>query len=245
MDMESVGMKRENMEALNWFVAFANLDLQALKPGDRAKLQVEAEEHLWPTEELSEYQSVSPRLPLHPEIKRQLRWIAEVPHRDSPEYWTCILQSQVAILKTFMQFILPTVHPSPENVEAKGKPSVGTVVRGHDEVLWWVVKGYKIPYTVKLLPIAKSQDDYLLLKIFILIDGLPQHAIKPCSGCKGFFLNSTNREKRFCSEKCMRRVCTAEYRKAHKETYNDKQAKLMKSKYKKECDLRRASKGGK
>ena len=224
-------MKEGTEEALAWFVGFANLDLRAVKPGDKAKLQVEAEEHLWPKAELEEYQSVSPVRSLPAVIKERLQWIAVAPRRESPEYWACILRSQEVVRKTFVQHVVPTVHPSPENIEVKGKPAVGFVVRGHDEVLWWMVKGYRIPYTVKLLPVAKSQDDYLPLKIFMLLDGFPQHAIRTCPGCKQFFLNSTNREKRFCSERCMRRICTAEYRETHKEAYNGSQAELMRDRY--------------
>jgi hypothetical protein len=232
-------MKKQNAEALRWFVDFANLDLQALKPGDRAKLLIEAEEHLWPKEELKEYRSkMPPGYPLPAEIMKELQWVVNAPPRESPKYWTDILQSQAVVRKTFVQYVLPVGHPSPENVEAKGKPAVVAVVRGHDEVLWWVVKGYKVPYTVKLLPVAKSQNDYLPLKIFMLLHGFPQHAVRVCPGCKRFFLNPTNREKRFCSERCMRRICTAEYRQTHKETYNGYQRKLMRGRYREECKRR-------
>jgi hypothetical protein len=232
-------MKKGDTEALQWFVDFANLDLQAIKPGDKAKLLVEATEHLWPLEELKEYQSVSPGLPLPAAIERQLPWIVKAPSRESAEYWTAVLRSQAAVRKTFVQYILPTGQPSPENVEAKAKPAVVQVVRGHDEVLWWVAKGYKVPYTVKLLPVAKGQDDYLPLKIFMLLDGLPQHAIRRCPGCNRFFFNPANREKRFCSERCMRRICTAEYRQTHKQAYNGYQKDLMKDRYREECNMRR------
>jgi hypothetical protein len=244
-------MKKGDTEALQWLTGFSNLDLEHIGPGDKAKLLVEATEHLWPKEELKEYRSLSP-VPLPAEIMEKLQWMVKVPSRESAEYWTAVLRSQAAVRKTFVQYILPTGHPSPENVEAKAKPAVVQVVRGHDEVLWWVAKGYKVPYTVKLLPVAKGQDDYLPLKIFMLLDGLPQHAIRLCPGCKRFFVNPTNREKRFCSERCMRRICTAEYRQTHKQAYNGYQKDLMKDRYREECnkrrqvgsDSRRKSKGG-
>jgi hypothetical protein len=246
-------MKKGDTEALQWFVDFANLDLEHIGPGDKAKLLVEAEEHLWPKKELTEYQSLMPPgYPLPAKIVGELERMVKVPSRESAEYWSAVLRSQAVVRKTFVQYIVPTVHPSRENIKAKGKPAVGHVVRGQDEVLWWVVKGYKVPYTVKLLPVAKCQDDYLPLKIFMLLDGLPQHAIRRCPGCKRFFVNPTNREKRFCSERCMRRICTAEYREKHKQAYNGYQKDLMKDRYREECnkrrqvgsDSRRKSKGG-
>jgi hypothetical protein len=232
-------MRQESAEALKWFVEFANFDLQAIKLGDKAKLLIEAEEHLWPKQELKEYRAkMPPGYPLPAGITEKLRWMVKVPPRESAEYWTDVLQSQTIVRKTLGQYVLPSGHPSPERVELKGKPAVIQVVRGHDEVLWWVVKGYKVPYTVKLLPVAKSQNDFLPLKIFILLDGFPQHAVRVCPGCKRFFFNATNREKRFCSERCMRRICTAEYRETHKETYNGYQAKLMRDRYREECKRR-------
>ncbi len=118
-------MKEEKVEALTWFVDFANLDLQAVKPGDRAKLLVEAEEHLWPKEELKEYQSASQMRFLPAAINELLRWIADAPPRESPEYWTCILESQTAVRKMFVQHVLPTVHLSAEERRSKGKALCG------------------------------------------------------------------------------------------------------------------------
>jgi hypothetical protein len=229
---------------LQWFVDFANLDLEHIGPGDKAKLLVEAEGHLWPKEELREYQSAMPRgYPLPPSITKKLRWMVEVPSRESAQYWAGIRRSQKVVRRTFVQHVLPTGHPSRENLEAKEKPAVVFVVRRHDEVLWSVVKGDKLPYAVKLLPVAESQVAYLPLRIFMLLDGLPQHAVSLCPGCQRFFFNPTNREKRFCSERCMRRVVTREYRETHKKAYDRGQAKLMQSRYRKGCDQERTASG--
>ena len=36
-------MIKQNIQALQWFVDFANFDLEKITPGDKAKLLVEAE----------------------------------------------------------------------------------------------------------------------------------------------------------------------------------------------------------
>jgi hypothetical protein len=225
-------MDNKNIEALQWFVDFANLDLENIKPGDRAKLLVEAEEYqeyLWPVKELREYQWPSP---LSKEHLGRLAWGLEVPPKESPEYWTAVLQAHEAVRAFFLQFLIPTVHPSPEvSVSSSDKSFPAIQIRGFDRILWWVGKGYKFSYKVKILPVAESQKDYLWLKIIMLLDGLPQHAIRVCPGCKKFFFNPTNREKRFCGEKCMRRISTVEYREKHNKKYKDYQNVLMKDRY--------------
>ena len=84
-------MKKENAEVLQWFVNFANLDLERIKPGDKAKLLVEAAENLWPTKELRLYQhdleqyasQIDTAPPLSEAFKKRMAWI-EIPSRDSP-----------------------------------------------------------------------------------------------------------------------------------------------------------------
>ena len=234
-------MKEDNIEALQWFVDFANLDLEGIKAGDRAKLLVEAEEYLWPREELKEYQSsCPPGSSLPKSLLKGLAWALEIPPKESAEYWTAILQSQKVVREIFVGSVGPTVVVGSRlrQSAASGKPVPSIIIRGYDDMLWWVGKGYKFPYTMKLLPVAKSQDDYLPLKIFMLLDGLPQHAIRLCPGCKKFFLNPTNRKKRFCgNQRCMWRVSTAERRGANREEYNDSQAERMRKRYIKEKGL--------
>ena len=226
----------EKQEALRWFVDFANMDLDAIKPGDKAKLLVEAEEYLWPREELREYQRMTP-VPLSKERMKRLKWALEMPLRDSPKYWAAIVQSQKAVHNLFMGLQI-TGHPAPGVVDSG--PMVVQVSRGHDDavVLWWMVKGYKVPYAVKLLPVAKSQKDYLSLKIALLLDSLPQHAIRVCPGCKRFFFNPTRRKKEFCSPKCMWRVIAGKRRRELKEkhpkkykAYLKKQKEIMSKKF--------------
>jgi len=202
--------EEEKVEALQWFVHFANLDLERIGPGDRAKLLVESD-CLWPVEELKDYGRLSP---LSKQRLSDLAWTLEIPGKKSPEYWSAIVAAQKAVCALF-PLLQITAHPSPE-VVAPPSSSVAVVLRGHDEVLWWMGKGPGVPYTLKFLPVTKSQEDYLLLKILRLLDGFNQHAIRLCPGCNRWFFNATNREKRFCGNRCIWRTNTAKRRKAAK-----------------------------
>ncbi|MGO8991201.1 MAG: hypothetical protein ACLQGU_17785 [bacterium] len=225
----------EKQEALQWFVNFGNMALDEISPGDRAKLLVEAEEYLWPMEELKEYQGMFP-LPLTAKQLKRLAWALEIPTKESREHWTAILQSQKTVQQLFLRYIIPVARPLTGVAPAPPVPSI--VIRGQDEMLWWVGKGYKFPYKIKFLPVTESQEDYLHLKLFTLLEGFPDHAIKVCPGCKKYFLNTSLRKKEFCSPKCMWRVIAGKRRKElkekHPKKYKDylkKQKAIMKQRY--------------
>ena len=222
-------MKKESIEALQWFVDFANIGLESIKPGDRAKLLVESEEYLWPRGELKEYQEGAP-LPLSEKLLGRMAWALKIPPKESPEYWSAIVQSQKVVKELLLRHLVPTVRPSVKPSPSV-KPAPSVLIRGHDEILWWVGKGHKFPYTIKFLPVTESQDDYLRLKIFTLLEGFPDHAVRVCPGCEKFFLNPTNREKRFCGNRCMWRISTAERRETDRKGYNEYQKVLMRDRY--------------
>jgi len=229
----------EKKEALQWFVDFANMDLEAIKPGDKAKLLVEAEDYLWPKGELKEYQEGCP-LPLTAKQLRCLAWTLEIPHKESQEYWTAILQSQKAIQQLFLRHLIPIARSSTDRpVSSSEKPTPSIVIRGHDEMLWWVGKGHKFPYKIKFLPVTGSQEDYLGLKIFMLLEGLPDHAIRVCPGCRKYFLNASLRKKEFCSPRCMWKVNSRKRREADPEGYREYQRKLMQDRYREKTGLQR------
>jgi hypothetical protein len=203
--------EEKSVRALEWFVDFANLDLKQIGPGDKAKLLVESD-HLWPIRELKSYCQGAP---LSKKNLSVFSWVLELPGKKSPEYWNAIVAAQTGIRKLF-SLLQITTHPSPENANAPSK-AIGSVIRGHDEMLWWMVKGHGVPYTLTFLPVTKSQEDYTGLKILMLLRGLNQHAIRRCPGCGQWFLNPTDREKNFCGNRCIWRTNTAKRRKAAKE----------------------------
>lgn len=202
-------MKEERrIEALQWFADFCNLDLEQIGPGDRAKLLVESD-CLWPGKEMKSY---DPLTQLSKEALNGFSWALEIPGKKSPEYWSAIVAAQkfVRDLFTLLQI---TARRSPE-VTGPPPTAMSFLLRGNDEVLWWLGKGPGVPYTLMVLPVTKSQEDYLRLKILRLLEGFNQHAIRRCAGCGRWFFNPTNREKRFCGNRCIWRTNTAKRRKA-------------------------------
>jgi hypothetical protein len=209
--------EEKSVRALEWFVDFANLDLKLIGPGDKAKLLVESD-HLWPIRELKSYCQGAP---LSKKNLSVFSWVLELPGKKSPEYWNAIVAAQTGIRKLF-SLLQITTHPSPENANAPSK-AIGSVIRGHDEMLWWMVKGHGVPYTLTFLPVTKSQEDYSGLKILMLLRGLNQHTIRRCPGCGQWFLNPTDREKRFCGNRCMWRTNTAKRRAKEKSEASGKE----------------------
>jgi hypothetical protein len=201
----------KSIEALQWLVDFANLDLEHIEPGDRAKLLVESD-RLWPIRELKTYRSFTHR-PLMKSFS-DFSWAIEIPGKKSPEYWDAIVTAQMGICNLFSRLQI-TAHPSPENANVPSA-AISSFLGGHDEMLWWMVKGPGVPYTLTILPLAKSQEDYLRLKILRFLDGFNQHAIRRCPGCCQWFFNPTDRNKRFCGNKCIWRTNTAKRRAASK-----------------------------
>ena len=204
-------MKEEkNAQLLQWLVDFANLDLERIGAGDKAKLLVESD-YLWPSEELNAYDRLGPHAPL----PKQFSWALKIPAKESPQYWSAIVAAQKFVRDLFAStHIQVTAHPSSE---VAGAPSLAIVLRGRDDFLWWMGKGPGFPYTLKFLPVTQSQSDYLRLKILSLLVGFNQHAIKRCLGCNRWFFNPTNRAKRFCSNRCIWRTNTAKRRKVQKQ----------------------------
>lgn len=226
-------MKKESAGVVQWFVDFANLGLETVKAGDRAKLLIESEEYLWPKEEMKEFQASSPT-PLSEKLLGRMAWALreKIPPKESREYWAIILRSQKFVQDLFVRDLIPIVRPSP-NAPAKPTetPSPSWIAWGEDRMLWWIRKGHKFPYRMKFLPITQSQKDYLRLKIFTLLEGFPDHAIRKCPGCEKFFFNPTWREKNFDSNRCMWRTLTAKRREADKEGYRKYQRELMRDRY--------------
>jgi hypothetical protein len=230
---------KARQDALEWLVRFANMELETITPGDKAKLLVEAERHLWPVEELREFQAVLPAAKL-PELGR-MAWATQIPPKESQEYWSAILHAQKTVWKIFADPVIRWTTFPTKNSAAPRRPHPSTVAWGNDEVLWWVGKGYKSSYAIKFLRITGSQDDYLQLKILVLLDGLPQHAIRECPGCNKLFLNPTERKREFCSPKCQWRVNAKKKRTELKEkhpkeyeAYLQKQKARMSERYERE-----------
>jgi len=232
-------MKRESAEQLQWYVDFANRDLQSLSRGEKAKLLVDAEEYLWPGQEIEEMK----RYYLTNHVGKQLGpgmvWALKMPSTGSPEFWEMIVKSQKSIQVLFRNYLIPTlVVPNAPSPTAWKKPQR---IAGRDEIVWWAGWGPAFPFGLKIFYITRSQKDYVGLKIIRSLLSLPapSHSIKICPGCEKYFVNPTARKKDFCSARCMAKILTRRRREADREGYLKYQAKLMRDRRREEKGLPR------
>lgn len=235
-------MEKQREEALKWFVQFANMDLEEIKPGDKAKLLVESEEYLFPNKEVEEFKRIITKgIPAHIAqemmsgnsmtlLKSSLGKVGWAFDKDSPEHWTKILQLQSPVKRVLQLISEFHLHDGSSEALPWTTTVTGVFQWGHG----------KQPFTLNYLPITGTQDDYIELKLFRFLDGLPSHAIRLCPGCEKYFFNPSLRDKNFCSPRCMWRINTEQRRKDLKEkhpqkykAYLKKQKEIMRQKYEK------------
>ena len=212
----------EPREALEWFVEFANLKLDGLKAGDKAKLLVESEEYLFPNLEN-----------LLPYVKKMIRrffskkegtWaFEEHPQRGSVEYWSLLHHLRGEVRLELYGLTMPE-----DRNYARIEPVMFHLVRDPEK------------FSTKIVPLTKSLDQYVRIYLNLLLDGLSRSVLKRCPSpnCGKYFVNFSLRKKTFCSPRCMWRFNSAERRKKLKDEnpkkyqeYLDKQKKLMRRKY--------------
>jgi hypothetical protein len=243
-----IGMEKEREEALQWFVDFANMNLETIKPGDKAKLLIESEEFLWPWElkesgfplpdymlrrDLSEDTSDEIEGELsgdYPDIyKRFLRDMAwafeEPPPRESEKNWKRLVAFQDIVKETLQD--LTGTHTGPEKI-TRVPPPGGLRYQG-DTIIAMKLDAER--FSMTYLPLTKSPGRYIQVKLCRLLDGLPRSTIYKCPGCKKYFFNPTHRKKNFCSPRCMWRVNTQRRRDADREAYRKYQRELMRDRY--------------
>ena len=233
-------MDKDRKEAIDFFVRFANMNLNDLKPGDKAKLLVESEEHLFlkrssldelfrsaPMGDTDIFKSI---IGSREDITlgyRKMKWAFKPPpEKDSAEYRSILLHLQKVIKEMLSGFA------------RNGIPF-------HIAFLAFVGwdSGKKV-----FFPLSGSLDHYLRFKIaYLLFEGPHPATVQTCLApkCHNFFINTSLRKKRFCSPRCMWRFNTSERRKHLKEeepekyrTYLDKQRELMAKKYEKDVHAR-------
>ncbi len=217
-------MEKERQQALEWFVQFANMNLNELRPGDKAKLLVESEEYLFPTKE--EVRDV-PRWP--DEIKQRMGVLAEMtwafkrrPQKDSEEYWSLILGLQNFVNRTLERLVKihnPKIWAESVMVRSGGDPG---------------------KFTFSYMPLVPSQNRYLETKLNLLLNGLPRSSLQRCPApkCQKFFVNVSRRKKRFCSPRCMWRFNAEKRRKDNPEAYRKYQKEVMADKYRTDKGLK-------
>lgn len=223
-------------EELQWFIDFVNMDLDTIKPGDRAKLLVESD-ILFPLKEIglmdslpmpgdpatAQWVEIDPSKiskenlwQLSKEDKRKMAWAFEIPGKETEEYWNNIVKLQEGVKEIFFQFCIAPF-------ESAFRFSLRIMLRGD--------RGPKEPYTISYLPFTESQDEYLSFKILRLLDGLPGNAIRQCPGCGKIFLHTSLREKKFCTPRCLWKYNAAKRREKDPEGYKNYQRDLMHDRY--------------
>ena len=225
-------MEKERQEALEWFVQFANMNLKTIKPGDKAKLLVESEEYLLPMKDLEKaglggpvsdnlYKLYEPLGLTRKDVEKKrmgiMAWASEIPKKHTLEYWAMIEDLQKIVLETLRE------------VSGHGGDTVRFGFGWEGRMM--VMAVWEKTLNLSFIPCASTHHEYIQLKIYQLLNGLPRGAIEKCPGCKKYFLNPSFRKKTFCSPRCMWRVNTAKRREADREGYNEYQAKLMKDRY--------------
>jgi len=225
---------KERLEALAWLIEFANLNLDELRPGDRAKLEVEVDEYLFPKEELDRMRQLlwgkhAEQMASDPKALPPLTsdaWYTKRPERGTEVHWAEIQNAQKAVQETLQG--LSEMHPDPKKgihvADGQGTMWEGEVVVVMD---WGKGKNFSLQW----LPTMGRQRDYIEVKLYRLLDGLPSSSLQKCPGCRRFFLNPSRRRKRFCSPRCMWRVHAEDRRKSDPEGYRAKQREIMRKKY--------------
>ncbi len=213
-------------DALQWYVDFANLDLEHITRGDKAKLLIEAEERLGAEEEKREISKIWPAYLLNKERLGALAWAYDPIDRESQQYWECILAGQKSVRDLFDHYLMWSVHPTSATPQ-KGDSKPGKYLSGNAEFRWILTSGFEVPYRLVLFPITSNRNDYVIFRIIRLLEGFPSHAVKRCLSCRKYLFNPRGKRKQYCSDKCMWRVSTRKWRKANPEKYRQNQRELM------------------
>lgn len=233
-------MEKDRQEALEWFVQFALLDLKDLKPGDRAKLEVEVSEYSCPNqEELETATKVVPYLK-DQEIKEYLKKRPWELKKDSPDFWPQVTRLQVlvrAVLKSMKKDLIDEILPGGTIVPPwlHVEEEYPTIWEGK---VWYVLTTIHNKMSLIMWPSVWSLDNYVRLKIFSLLKGLPITTLSICRSCKKYFINPTLRDKKFCSPRCMWRFNAKKGREELKgkhpgkyKAYLKKQREIMRQRY--------------
>lgn len=264
-------MKNEHIETLGWFISFANMELQGIKPEDKARLLVESQEYLFSKKEMEAFDSFfrqrkvysieiptdgskveldmksaipKEEMPVPKEFFGKMQWAFKQP---LTEYWNSLVNLQGVVREVFWQItegatLYKISEAGPGHTKETRAIETGGISMVSEETM--IVKmemGHgKEPFRLSYLPLTESQNDYLRIKLYRLLDGLPSHTIRNCPGCKKYFLNASRRKKTFCSPKCRGRVNAGRWRKDLKENpkkykaYLKKQREIMSQEYEKE-----------
>lgn len=225
-------MGDQKREMLEWFINFINRNLDSLSVGDLAKLG-------------TDFHLIS--VGLSPHNLEPTRWdIGEA----MVEFWQSqgsleqILKRSQNRLKQFMEeTILPLNKPAPLadilDVETKevtkmdlGRlPSPHQFFRSEVEVNFRAIPSLSPDGSaisiIRAEYKAYSPEESLLIYFAQALDGTPLHAIRRCPECLRYFIQTTKRERFFCSNKCAARKVSRERRKKLKKEKTESYTKEL------------------
>ena len=214
------------------------MDLNGLSPGNKEKLLYESRDHLFPIKDLQNFpplEVISDSLL----FKREMAWVVKPPpERHSEEYWSLILDLQKVVWKELWD--LTDVY------KVSGIPATEFIPHGTTWSNTVIFHSHVDPdkFFFSWIP-GKSQEDYLRVKLNLLLSGLPRSTLTRCPApigrkqlrgllndldskqCNKYFLNFSRRKKTFCSLQCLWRFNTMRRREADPEAYKEYQKVLM------------------
>jgi len=227
-------------EALQWFVDFANMKLDGLKPGDKAKLLVESEEYLSPVKDLQQIGLWPPQADtaelmykkacalgdksaeVFKKVTDLLSWAAKIPKIGTPEYWLHLNTLQQTVRETFEEW-------NPQN-----SPGISGFARLRSVM---IITTRRRTFSLSYLIMTKGPEEDVQFRLFRLLEGFPSNAIQKCQDCEKFFLNPSFRKKTFCSSRCASRFISRKRRETDPEAYRKYQKAVMKDKRRKDKGL--------
>lgn len=207
-------MDQQEREPLQWFVNFANTDLDNVNPGDKAKLLVEAPEHLFPLNDLQQFDLglKSPRA--YRKYVRKMPWLSKIPKKLSKR-WERIVELQIAVKRVLEGFC----GMSPGH-------TFGTVLGETQEMFVKVEKRENEAIEISYFPLTKDHNEHVDQMVVRIFARLPC-AVNKCLFCTKFFLNFSQRLKRYCSPKCVWKANAKQRRELDPEGYRKKQREIM------------------
>jgi len=194
---------KEQWKALQWFIEFANLELDNLEKGDKAKLSVE--------------------------VKERLRDF-KLPRECSKEYWEYMRELQKVIQKFFADSVK---EPSVQSllirqIHSSYEPAL---YRENGKFQIRMIKNIPIGELFRSEHFMPEEGKrHLDVRLSELLNGLSDSAVQKCPECHKYFLSSLSKKK-FCNSKCAWRFNSRKWRRNNKEEYNEKQKKVMKKRY--------------
>jgi hypothetical protein len=229
-------MDEKKNATVEWFVNFAQMDLERLSPGDRAKLEVEAGEYLLPSipipilkdEKRSDYlidkmrnidlswiwenHETVKKSPSESKSQQKHDWFTHVPEKHTEEYWSLIVDCEKNVYDALKGYL-------------DGK-IVGNQSVSHAFYCFLARERFEF----MIIPMMKKHSDFVIIKLNMALDGLPVACLQTCQSCRRIFFNPSKRTMKYCSTKCLWRFNTQKRRTAMGIGYKPQQENLQRVK---------------